>query len=232
MGKKRSTYTIQFNCDQNQIEQLMQSYLNTNKFAVHEKKGEKYYRAGDQLIGFRGLLYNISNQTITITAWLDGALGNVSLDQKMPNALAMNYRNSLNTLFQELDNLNKGGNNMNSGSNNSVQNNNQQPAQNVNQQSMQNVNQQPVQSDSPQFANSFQNENTKKQETMCEIGFWLSLFGLIVSFFGVAMGLIIYIFDFYFASQGLKTKKRNKAIVTIVLSIISILVVVVQLIRG
>ena len=61
---------------------------------------------------------------------------------------------------------------------------------------------------------------------MCEIGFWLSVFGLFASFFGVAYGVFVYIIDFYFASQGLKTKKRKKAIATIVLSIISILVII------
>ena len=97
-----------------------------------------------------------------------------------------------------------------------IQNNNQQLNQNNN-----NIN---------QFAQTFQNENTKKQEKLCEIGFWLSIFGLLASFFGVAYGLIIYIMNFYFASQGLKTKKRGKAIATIVLSIISILVIIFQLI--
>lgn len=80
------------------------------------------------------------------------------------------------------------------------------------------------------FAQTFQNENLKKKETMGEIGFWLSIFGLISSFFGVAMGLVVYILDFYFASQGLKTRKKGKAIATIVLSIISIIITVLGLI--
>lgn len=65
---------------------------------------------------------------------------------------------------------------------------------------------------------------------MCEIGFWLSILGLVCSFFGVAYGIFVYIIDFYFASQGLKTKKRGKAIATIVLSIISILIIIIELI--
>ena len=56
---------------------------------------------------------------------------------------------------------------------------------------------------------TFQNENEKKQEKMCEIGFWISILGLLCSFTGVAMGLLVYIMDFYFASQGLKTRKRG-----------------------
>lgn len=72
----------------------------------------------------------------------------------------------------------------------------------------------------------------KKQEKLCEIGFWVSILGLLASFGGVVMGIFVYIMDFYFASQGLKTRKKGKAIATIVLSIISIIVVVMQFIMA
>lgn len=159
------------------------------------------------MMGYRGLTYSIQNQTITINAWLDGALGNFPLEQNSLNMMAMNYRNSLSSLFQEIENLN-GGTTMNNTNQNQV--NMQQPQNN--------------------FSQTFQNENQKKQETMCEIGFWISILGLISSFAGIVMGLFVYIMDFYFASQGLKTRKKGKAIATIVLSIISILIVIGQLI--
>ena len=93
------------------------------------------------------------------------------------------------------------------------------------------IDQQPVQNVN-QFTQIFQNETTKKQEKMCEVGFWLSLFGLICSFMGVAYGVIIYILNFYFASQGLKTRKRGKATATILLSIVSILIIIFQLVSA
>ena len=49
---------------------------------------------------------------------------------------------------------------------------------------------------------------------------------------GMAYGVIIYILNFYFASQGLKTRKREKAIATIVLSIVSILIIIFQLVSA
>lgn len=221
MKKGKSTYTLQFRCDGNTIEQLMQSYISANGFTFIEKKGEQYFRAGDQIMGYRGLTYSISGQTITINAWLDGALGDFPLEQNSLNMMTMNYRNSLSTLFQEIENLN-GGNitNNNVNQNNGQLSLNPQTGQAINQQ-------QPVQN---QFSQSFKNENQKKQETMCEVGFWLSLFGLLCSFMGVAYGVIIYILNFYFASQGLKTRKRGKAIATIILSIVSILLIIFQLI--
>lgn len=222
MEKGRSNYTLQFQCDSDTVEQIMQSYISANGFTFTEKKGEQYFRAGNQMAGYRGLIYSISGQTITINAWLDGALGDFPLEQNTFNMMATNYRNSLISLFQAIEN---GGNTMN---NNVNQNNNQlnydsQTGQSINQ----NYQQQPTQN---QFSQVFKNENQKKQETMCEIGFWLSLFGLLCSFIGVTYGVIIYILNFYFASQGLKTRKRGKAIATIVLSIISIVIVFIQLV--
>lgn len=231
MKKGRSNYTLQFRCDSNTIEQLMQSYISANGFTFTEKKGEKYLRAGDKMLGYRGLNYSISGQTITINAWLDGALGNFSLEQNSLNMLAMNYRNSLSILFREIENLN-GGNIMNNNvnQNNSQTNYNSQTSQLINQNLGQSVNQMNVPNPQNQFSETFKNENQKKQEIMCEIGFWISILGLLGSFAGIMMGLFVYILDFYFASQGLKTRKRGKAIATIVLSIISILIVIGQLV--
>jgi hypothetical protein len=233
MKKGRSTYPVQFNTDSNTINNLMQSYLNAENFKVHEKKGEQYFRAGDQMLGFRGLKYSINGQILTIEAWLDGALGDFPLEQNSLNMMAMNYRNSLSTLFQEIENLN-GGNMMNNNVNNGQMNfdpNTGQPLnQNMVQQPMgQPVNQMNMQQQQNNFSQTFKNENLKKQETMCEIGFWISILGLLGSFAGIMMGLFVYILDFYFASQGLKTRKRGKAIATIVLSIVSILIVIIQL---
>lgn len=232
MKKGKSNYTLQFRGDSNTINQLMQSYLSANGFSLTEKKGEQYFRAGDQMMGYRGLTYSIQNQTITINAWLDGALGNFPLEQNSLNMMAMNYRNSLSTLFQEIENLNGGTtiNNTNQNQENYDSQTGQPINQNYQQPTGQTVNQVNMQQPQNNFSQTFQNENQKKQETMCEIGFWISILGLISSFAGIVMGLFVYIMDFYFASQGLKTRKKGKAIATIVLSIISILIVIGQLI--
>ena len=72
------------------------------------------------------------------------------------------------------------------------------------------VNQMNNQQPQNNFSQTFKNENQKKQETMCEIGFWISILGLLGSFAGIMMGLLVYVLDFYFASQGLKTRKRKR----------------------
>ena len=217
MKKGRSNYSFEINCDLQTINNLIQGYLNGNGFSLYSKNGEQYYRAGDSMIGYKGFTYTFQGKILVISAWLDGALGNFPVEQKNSfNMLAMDYRNSLGPLFNEISRLSNGGNSMNNNEQNSFNNVNNQ----INNQQFQN---------NQQFAQNFQNQTDKKKETMCEIGFWISIFGLLASFGGVVMGLLVYVMDFYFASQGLKTRKRGKAIATIVMSILSILIIVFSL---
>lgn len=224
MKKGRSTYTFQLNCNPSLVNNLVQSYIQSNQYELQQKNGEQFYRAGDAMVqGYKYFNYSISGQTLTIYAWFKGAFGEVPIEQNSFNMMAMNYRNSLNTLFQEINKLNNGGVSMN---------NNMNFDPNTGQPINQNNVGQPNQNNVNQFTQTFQNETIKKQEKMCEIVFWISLLGLLCSFMGVAYGVIIYILNFYFASQGLQTRKRGKAIATIALSIISILIIILQLINA
>lgn len=161
MKKGRSTYSVQFNVDQNTINNLMQSYLNAENFKTYEKNGEQYFRSGDQMLGYKGLKYSINGQTLTIDAWLDGMLNNFSLENSGINVMAMNYRNSLNKLFQEVSKLNKENNSMDNQFN--IQNNENANIQNNNQQiDANNIN---------QFAQNFQNENIKNKKRYVKLDF-------------------------------------------------------------
>lgn len=215
MKKGKSNYNLTFNSDSTLVNNIVQSYLKESCFNMYEKKGEKYYRAGDAMLGYKGFNYSINGNNLSIEAWLDGALGDFPLEQNSLNMMAMDYRNSLNKLFQEIDKLNNGGMNMNNNQMN-YDPNTGHPINNNN--------------NNNNFVQSFQDETMRKKEKMCEIGFWLSILGLVCSFFGIAYGIFVYIMDFYFASQGLKTRKKGKAIATIVLSIISILIIIFTLI--
>lgn len=267
MKKGRSTYTFQLNCDPNVANNLVQAYIQGNQFELKNNNGKKYYRSGDAILrGYRYFDYCISGQQLTIYAWFKGSLGEIPIEQNSLNIMAMTYRKSLNTLFEEIQKLNNGGvimnNNMNFDPNtgqpinpNYGQQQNQgyqqpinlnygqQPNQGYQQPINPNYGQQPNQGyqqpmnpnynqgmqQNNQFVQNFQDETIKKQEKMCEWGFWLSILGLLASFVGVAYGVIVYILNFYFASQGLKTSKRNKAIATIAISIISIIIIILQI---
>ena len=208
MKKGKSNYNLTFNSDSTLVNNIVQSYLKESGFNMYEKKGEKYYRAGDAMLGYKGFNYSINGNNLIIEAWLDGALGDFPLEQNSLNVMAMNYRNSLSTLFKEIEGGNTMNNNVNNGQMNFDPNTGQPINQNIQQTTGDPVNQ--INTEQPQnnFSQTFQDENQKKQEKMCEIGFWLSILGLVCSFFGVAYGIFVYIIDFYFASQGLKTKKE------------------------
>jgi hypothetical protein len=233
MKKGRSTYCFQVNCDSNTINQLIGRYLSANGFTFIEKNGENFYKAGDAMAGYRGFSYSFANQILNINAWVIGLFGKeYPLDANGLNASLMNYNNSLNILFQEIANLNNGGMNVNNQYPQNNMNNNTSPDQNNMTNTNMNNMQQPMINNANQFAQNFQTEANKKKEQMAEMGFWISVIGLFSSFFGVAYGIFIYAMDFYFASQGLQTRKRGKAIATIVLSIISIIIIIFELITA
>lgn len=242
MEKGRSNYEFNIICDVNLINSLMQNYIQANNFILEEKDRQRYYKSGDSMIGYRYFNYSINGNHLMVSAWLKGAFGEIKIEQNgiaSMNIQSMDFRNSLSSLFQEIEKLNNGGNVVNN-QNLSNQNNSNQTLEQGQSSSVENiqtnyannntnVNQTTGQT---QFAQTFQNDTMKKQEKLCEIGFWVSILGLLASFGGVVMGIFVYIMDFYFASQGLKTRKKGKAIATIVLSIISIIVVVMQFIMA
>lgn len=212
----RSNYNIQFNCNPNIVEQIMQSYLSTNNFKMVNDNGENYYKKTDIMFGDRGLSYSINGQLLNLTAWIKLLTGDSSLEDNNTNPAGVDYKNSLSTAVQAIANASNQNNNIQQGYRQNNYNTNPNQEQNTN-----NAN---------QYAQNFKNEANKKSETGCEIAFWMSILGFLFSFFGVTYGVIIYILEIYFATIGLKTRKRKKAIATIVLAIISIIIIVIELV--
>lgn len=224
MGKGRSNYSFTINVTADIINQLINSYLSANDFKLENKNGETYYKSGDALLGYKGFSYSINGQTLNISAWLIGALGDFPIEQNSLNMLAMNYRNSLSTLFQQISNLNINQNNFMVNSvlanvNENIQTSNQE-------QQISNLD------NNSQFTEKFQAETNKKQELMCEIGFWISIAGVFLAINGSTMGLFVYVIVFYFAYQGLKTRKKTKAKASIILAILSLVIVIFTLLSS
>lgn len=235
MNKGRSSYNFRLNGNSDKAEQLMQSYIKAKGFKLIEKKGEKYYRGGDIMVeGYRYFDYKISGDDLTVYAWLKGAFGDISIEQggiASINMPIMNYRKSLTSLFQEIEKLSS--ENSEVSTDNSNEENNREDNEENNEESTevdntsQNIDEN--KNNSNEFSQKFEDETVKKQEKLCEIGFWLSIVGVVLSLLGITYGVIIYMLNFYFASQGLKTRKRGKAIATIVLSIISIFIIICEI---
>lgn len=60
MKKGKSNYNLTFNSDSTLVNNIVQSYLKESGFNMYEKKGEKYYRAGDAMLGYKGFNYSIN----------------------------------------------------------------------------------------------------------------------------------------------------------------------------
>ncbi len=256
MQRGRSVYNFSLNCDINKAIEVVQGYIIGNGFTMINDKNESYYRAGDAMRGYRYFNYRLMGNHIEISAWLKGMTGEFSLENGGISIPIMSYRNSINELLQALANLNNISNgnvnnnnvvhNQNNGiTNNNVvynQNNGQPIYQNQNYQNnnasqtttgvIQNNTIQPNynQNNSNQFARDFQNANIKKQEKLCELGFWLSVIDLFCALFGAYFGILLVLINFYLAYQGLNTSKRSKAIASFALTIISIVIMIIKLI--
>ena len=87
----------------------------------------------------------------------------------------------------------------------------------------------PNSNDSNQFTINNTSKETKRKEIICEVGFWTSILGFIGSFMGIRhFGLVIYVIILTSALQGFETKKKVKAILTLVFLIASVIVLLVN----
>lgn len=205
MNKGKTTYKFQINSDPVTINGIITEWLKENKFHFEHKYGEDLYYHYDAWYGNRGFQYSINGNEVIIYAWTIG-LGKkfYMLDSGALNNMAGDgYKQILSGLFDRINNASMSA----SASTTGDQMNGSAPVQNIS-----------------QVANDLKNETTDKSELLCEVGFWLSIVGLLLSFFGYGYGVIVYIIVFYLASQGLKTKKRTKAIISIILAILSIII--------
>ena len=83
----------------------------------------------------------------------------------------------------------------------------------------------------PQNAyNDFRQAAAKRNDYCAEVSFWVSILMILVSFTGIIVGAIFFIFNYYLAAQGLKSNKKGKAIAAIIMSSVAIAIMVTMLI--
>jgi hypothetical protein len=213
MEKGKSEYVFQFACAPEQVDTLIQGWLQANQFSFQNKYGEDMYYYNDPWNGNRGFQYAINGNVLAIYAWTIGVGKQFYQIEKgfagrMP---AEAYKQVLSRLFTAINQL-------------STAAPMQQVAQTQAQQDVRPREPQPQVQMVGQMVDNMNQEMDKKAETCCEIGFWLSLVGLLISVAGISYGAIVYILIFYLGSQGLNTRKRGKAIASIVMSALSIVI--------
>lgn len=215
MSKGKTEFHFTVNADPTLVEAVIRNYLYANKFAQQPREGANYYFFNDPMIkGMRSLEYYINGNEVKILAYVGTFEKPHTLEGFVGAVQKQSYRNDLNPLFEELKKLENA-------SPQAVE-----AAAAMGQANPYDVNT-PVQNDS---LNTFMEQNDRKKETQTIIGFVVSLVGLLLSCFGFTYGVILWILEFYFAIQGLKTKKKGLAIATIVIACASIVIFIGEII--
>ena len=106
MGKGRTNYSIEISGDVGIAEQIVKGYLTSNEFSLIEREGEQFYKSGSSLEFTRGFKYYFEGQTLNISVWLINGFGHdIELHESSMSAPSMEYKESLNSLFQKLVNI-------------------------------------------------------------------------------------------------------------------------------
>lgn len=104
----RINYTFDLKCDVKKIDDLIKNFLSVNKFGVSRDNTGLYYSLGDAVEGYKYFSYKIDGNLLNVYVWLED--DSISINSSM-EASVINYKNLLNSLFNEIDSLNKGGEN-------------------------------------------------------------------------------------------------------------------------
>lgn len=203
-GKTEYRFTVQ---NTQEAEQKIQSWLSANSFQQMQEDSVTYYRGGDAMVGYRFFEYNIGGSQVVIYAYLGSFKKPRALADGMAGSMAIiPYKNALEPLFASLSSETA------------------QPQQSTTPTQTQ------IQAQQQNTYGEFKQATNKRNNTCAEISFWVSILMLLASFTGIIAGAIIVIFNYYLASQGLKSNKKGKAIAAIVISSIAIVIVIVKLI--
>lgn len=204
MAKGKTNYTFTVNASQQDIHNLMQNFLSANGYQPNNEAGVVYYKYYDGIWGNRFLEYYINGNQLTILAYIGTFKKPCLLDDSMvAMASKQDYKNKLVPLFNAINGLN-----MNGGM--------AQPMGNVPYTNTQ--------------TNQFAADVNKSKEKMAIAGFIISIVGLLLSCFGIYFGAIIIALEIYFAVSGLKTSKKGFSIATFVISGVSILIIILEVI--
>lgn len=207
MKKGKSTYQFPITVDPNLAHQTITNWLGANSFELKEKNGQYYYQYYDPIVGRRLLEFYIQPGMVTIYAYIGKFKKPYLLDDSFAGSVPKTaYKQALAPLFQTLSSYNApGGGEVTQPYTGDTYNGAQ-----------------PVSDNYKDLANA----TNRSYERMAIIGFVISIIGLLLSFVGYMLGAFLYVLEFYFATCGMKTKKKGFAIATFVLGGISIVILV------
>lgn len=225
MSQGKTVFKFNVNADSSLVEATIRNWLAANKFSFDPKPGLNYYAFNDPMLkGKRGFEYYINGSEVTILAYLGTYKKPQELEGFVAAVMKQDYRNAMAPLFEEIKKLEGGGAVNTTAAYGTAQAEGNMAA------SQTNTGAQATGAVNNNSLNTFMEQNQKKQETLVIVGFVMSLIGLLISFCGVTYGVILILLEYYFAIQGIKTKKKGLAIATIVIASVSIVLFIVNIV--
>ena len=215
MKKGKSTYQFPINVDPNVAHQTIMNWLGANSFELKQKDGQYYYQYSDPIVGKRLFEFYLQPGMVTINAYIGKYKKPYLLDDSFAGSVPKSaYKQILAPLFQTLSSYNVPGQ---PGDVSSAAPGNGSPYGGA-----ATGWPQPAPNDYGDFAGSAEKTNEK----LAIAGFVISIIGLLLSFVGYTYGVLLYVLEFYFASRGIRSKRRGFAIATYVVAGVSILILV------
>lgn len=107
MAKRKTQFVVSFNTDPNVVYQVVNNWLNANKFVYKEKYDTKYYQSGDGIwTTSRCFEYYFQGNQLIIYAYLKTPKNPFPLDNGMVGAINTTpYMNLINQLVETINNL-------------------------------------------------------------------------------------------------------------------------------
>lgn len=196
----RSGYTFEINCDIKLIENLLEGYLMAYNFKRIDEQNEHYYRTRSLLKqGYKCIQFEILGRNLKVVAWYQEKKYNHYYNYTIEQ---QEYRIHPYLYKKELKKL-------------------FEEIEKIN-------NKEKTQNSVEECTKVFKQEIIKRKEIMCEIGFWISLVQIILSFFEM-YNILITIGQVYLILQGIGTKKRIKTILGITFSAILIILMAMEI---
>ncbi|MBE5934533.1 MAG: hypothetical protein E7262_01910 [Lachnospiraceae bacterium] len=218
----RSKFQIRVNCSEHIVESLMQKFIMINRFeSVTDKKtGENYYRIGDNItIAYQYFKYSIEDSYVTLYAWYKTIFGKEMKLHKAVTDTTVDTLTMLGVLIKELEKLKYEPLETSMNVYESVENDQCKDT--------------PISSKkkSEHIGADIESTHARLQDKVnnkVKTALIFSIIAVIAAFAQVRVSIALAVMGLLYGSTGLKSEKRNVAIMSLLISFAAIIIYIVK----
>lgn len=218
MAKRKTEYVMLFNANPADVNTIVVNWLRANGFTLMEKYNTKFYRKGDGFFtAYKCFEYQIMGNELKIWGYLKSPKKPFPLDNGYRGSFdTVPYANSIQELMQTVNGL--------SNTNvNTLKNPEEGVQSGISQVS---VNQEYINKSMESFAEDMDSKMGK----LSNVALGISIFSLVLSFFGVLIGIIFIGYGYYLGISTLKSSSKSKSVISLVFLSLSLVIIVFEII--